>query len=510
MQSISPAGGAQETLRPAAAASRAGHYRWVICALLFFATTINYVDRQVIGILEKDLRGIIGWSQIDYGNITAAFSAAYALGLLLSGRLIDRFGTRIGYGVAIVVWSLAGMATAFANSALGFGIARAALGLGEAANFPAAIKTVAEWFPKRERALATGIFNAGTNVGAVVAPAIIPMIFYAFGWQAAFLLTGALGFVWLLFWLPKYRRPEEHPKLSSAELAYIQSDPPDPPAVKVPWIQLIPRRQTCAFAIGKYLTDPIWWFYLYWIPSFFREKHGLDLLAVGLPLIVIYVIADVGSIGGGWLSSSLIKRGWTVNRARKAAMLLCALSVTPIVFASQVTNLWVAVGLIGLAAAAHQGWSANLFTTSSDMFPRRAVGSVVGIGGMAGAMGGATFAVLTGYILDRTGGNYMIMFGIAASAYLVALAIIHLLTPRLEAAENLDQPASASSLGSLLGFGFLGFIAGTFVGWSLGLVAQQSGQALLTYMLLGAIAGVGLGIVAGTVLSRTRGPQPAS
>lgn len=486
-----------------------GYYRWVICALLFFGTTINYVDRQVIGILEKDLRGIIGWSQTDYGNITAAFSAAYALGLLVSGRLIDRFGTRIGYAAAVVLWSLAGMATALANSALGFGLARAALGLGEAANFPAAIKTVAEWFPKRERAFATGIFNSGSNVGAILAPAAVPAIYYAFGWQAAFVLTGALGFLWLAFWLPNYHRPEEHPKLKGAELAHIQSDPPDPPATRVPWIQLIPRRQTCAFAIGKYLTDPIWWFYLYWIPSFFRDKHQLDLLAVGLPLIVIYLIADVGSIGGGWLSSSLIKRGWTVNRARKAAMLLCALAVTPIVFASQVKSLWAAVGLIGLAAAAHQGWSANLFTLTSDMFPRRAVGSVVGIGGMAGAMGGATLATLTGYILDRTGGNYMILFGIAASAYLVALTIIQLLAPDLEPAEDLDQPAKASSLGSLLGFGFIGFILGTFAGWGYGLIARQSGQGLLGCMLVGAIVGTGVAIVAGNLLAKTKTAKPA-
>ncbi|HKY03632.1 MAG TPA: MFS transporter, partial [Blastocatellia bacterium] len=253
---------------PSETQSVIGRYRWVICALLFFATTINYVDRQVIGILEKDLQRIIGWSQLDFGNITAAFSAAYALGLLVSGRLIDRFGTRIGYAIAIVVWSVAGMATSLARSALGFGMARAALGLGEAANFPAAIKTVAEWFPKRERALATGIFNAGTNVGAIIAPLTVPLIYQYFGWQWAFILTGALGFLWLLFWLPKYRRPEEHPKLSKEELAYIQSDPPDPVGAKIPWSKLIPHRQTCAFAIGKYMTDPIWWFYLYWIPTF--------------------------------------------------------------------------------------------------------------------------------------------------------------------------------------------------------------------------------------------------
>ena len=390
------------------------------------------------------------------------------------------------------------MATSFARSAFGFGLARAALGIGEAANFPAAIKTVAEWFPKKERALATGIFNAGTNVGAIVAPLAVPWIAINLGWQWAFILTGAIGFVWLLFWLPKYRRPEEHLKLSSAELAYIQSDPPDPPAARIPWVQLIPHRQTCAFAIGKYLTDPIWWFYLYWIPNFLRQNHGLDLSTVGPPLIAIYLIADVGSIGGGWLSSTLIKRGWTINRARKTAMLVCALSVTPIIFAAQASNLWVAVGLIGLAAAAHQGWSANIFTMTSDMFPRRAVGSVVGLGGMAGAMGGATMAVLTGYILERTGGNYMIIFGIAASAYLVALLIIHLLTPRLEPVEAIDKrQARLLSLGSLLGFGFIGFIFGTFAGWLVGLITRQSGHALLRNMIVGAIICAVIGIAKG-------------
>ena len=488
---------------PPEVAPRVGRYRWVICALLFFATTINYVDRQVIGILAKDLQNIIGWSEIDYGNIVAAFNAAYALGLLVSGRLMDRFGTRIGYAVAIVIWSLAGMATSFARSAFSFGVARSALGLGEASNFPAAIKTVAEWFPKKERALATGIFNAGTNVGAIVAPLTVPWIAIHFGWQWAFVLTGAIGFLWLLFWIPKYRRPEVHPRLSAQELAYIQSDPPDPPAARVPWIQLIPHRQTCAFAIGKYLTDPIWWFYLYWVPNFLRQNHGLDLSTIGPPLIAIYLVADIGSIGGGWLSSTLIKRGWTVNSARKTAMLICALLVTPIIFASKVSNLWAAVALIGLAAAAHQGWSANIFTTTSDMFPRRAVGSVVGIGGMAGAMGGATLAVLTGYILERTGGNYVIIFSIAASAYLLALAIIHLLTPNLEPVKNLGKASPGMfSLGSLLGFGFTGLVLGSFGGWCFGLISRQSGQGLLKDMVGGAIVGIISGIVLGSIFSR--------
>jgi MFS transporter, ACS family, hexuronate transporter len=488
---------------PVESVARVGRYRWVICALLFFATTINYVDRQVIGILAKDLQNIIGWSEIDYGNVVAAFNAAYALGLLVSGRLIDRFGTRIGYTVAIIIWSLAGMATSLARSAFSFGVARAALGLGEASNFPAAIKTVAEWFPKKERALATGIFNSGTNVGAIVAPLTVPWIAIHFGWQWAFVLTGAIGFLWLLFWIPKYRKPEEHPRLSAQELSYIQSDPPDPPAARIPWIQLIPHRQTCAFAIGKYLTDPIWWFYLYWVPNFLRQNHGLDLSTIGPPLIAIYLVADVGSIGGGWLSSTLIKRGWTVNSARKTAMLICALLVTPIIFASKVSNLWAAVALIGLAAAAHQGWSANIFTTTSDMFPRRAIGSVVGIGGMAGAMGGATLAVLTGYILERTGGNYMIIFCIAASAYLLALTVIHLLTPNLEPVKNLGKGShSVFSLGSLLGFGFTGLVLGSFGGWCFGLIARKSGSGLLKDMIGGAIVGIISGMVLGSVFSR--------
>ena len=484
------------------AVERRGNFRWVICALLFFGTTINYIDRQVIGILAKDLQRIIGWSELDYGNIVAAFNAAYAVGLLLAGRLIDRIGTRAGYTIALTVWSIAGMAAAGARSALQFGIARAALGLGEAGNFPAAIKTVAEWFPKKERALATGIFNAGTNVGAIVAPLTVPWIALHLGWQWAFILTGAVGLLWLLFWIPLYRRPEDHPRLSKAERAYIQSDPPDA-ASPTPWVKLIPHRQTCAFAFAKYLTDPIWWFYLFWIPNFLRDQHGLQLSTIGPPLIAIYLIADVGSVGGGWISSSLIKRGWTVARARKTAMLTCALAVTPIVLVSKVSNLWGAVALIGLAAAAHQGWSANLFTTVSDMFPRRAVGSVVGIGGMAGAMGGVTFAVATGYILDRTHNNYLIMFAIAGSTYLLALLIVHLLVPRLEAIEDVQaavvQPVS---FGSIAGFGFMGLVFGTFGGWLCGLLLRVTGQALLLNMTAGAASGAVLGAVVGVILCR--------
>jgi ACS family hexuronate transporter-like MFS transporter len=479
-----------------------GRLRWSICALLFFATTINYVDRQVIGILSKDLQGIFHWTEIDYGNIVAAFNAAYALGLLLAGRLIDRFGTKIGYAAALTVWSLAAMAHAFAGSAFGFGIARSALGVGEAGNFPAAIKTVAEWFPKKERALATGIFNAGSNVGAIVAPLTVPWVARHLGWQWAFILTGGIGLVWLAFWIPFYSRPEAHPRLSRAELDYIQSDPPDAVGAKIPWLRLIPHRETSAFAIGKYLTDPIWWFYLYWVPPFLRQNYGLDLTSIGPPLIAIYVIADVGSIGGGWLSSNLIKRGWTVNRARKTAMLICALLVTPIIFASAAKSLWVAVGIIGLAAAAHQGFSANIFTTVSDMFPRRAVGSVVGIGGMAGAFAGSTMAVIVGYILQVTGGNYRVPFYIAGSAYLIALLIIQLLVPRIEPVADIDRvPARPFSLGTIVGFGFVGGIFGSFTGWCVGLLSHATGSGLLKYMAMGAAIGVVTGIVAGLAIT---------
>ncbi len=412
--------------------TKIGNYRWTICALLFFAATINYIDRQVIGILKPVLQTEIGWTEIGYSWVVFSFQAAYAIGFIFAGRLMDRIGTRKGFSLAIVFWSLAAMGHALARTVFGFGVARFFLGLGEAGNFPGAIKTVAEWFPKKERALATGIFNAGTNVGALVTPLVVPVITIWYGWRAAFVITGAIGFIWLIFWLAFYRRPEEHPSLSKTELAYIQSDPPDP-VVNVPWARLLPHRQTWAFALGKFMTDPIWWVYLFWLPDFLHKRHGLGLKDFGLPLVIIYLLADVGSIGGGWLSSSLIKRGWTVNAGRKLAMLICAVAVIPIVFAAQTSNLWVAVVLIGIAAAAHQGWSCNLFTTTSDMFPRHAVGSVVGIGGMAGAVGGMMIARLVGEILQRTG-SYVPIFIIAASAYLAALLVIHLLSPRLEPA----------------------------------------------------------------------------
>jgi ACS family hexuronate transporter-like MFS transporter len=422
-------------------ADRVGRLRWRICALLLFATTINYMDRQVLGVLAPDLQRQIGWNELEYGYIVTAFQAAYAIGLICAGAVIDRLGTRIGYALAITVWSIAAMSHALASTVLGFAIARFALGLGEAGNFPAAIKTVAEWFPRRERALATGIFNSGSNVGAIVAPLTVPFVAVYWGWQAAFLFTGALSATWLVVWLLTYRPPEQHPKLSPAEFAYIRSDPAESTS-RIPWAPLLRHRQTWAFVVAKFMTDPIWWLLLFWLPKFLNSKHGLTLTGLGAPLVAIYLMADVGSIGGGWLAGRFIKRGWSVNKARKSAMLVCGLAVVPIIFAAQAENLWVAVALLGLAAAGHQGWSANVFTLTSDMFPRRAVASVVGIGGFGGAVGGMLIATFTGFVLQKTG-SYVTVFFMAGSAYMLALAIVHTLAPRLEPArvgETTEEP----------------------------------------------------------------------
>jgi ACS family hexuronate transporter-like MFS transporter len=410
-----------------------GNVRWTIVALIFFATTINYIDRQVIGILAPYLQKEIGWNEIEYGYIVTAFTAAYAIGLLLIGRIIDLVGTKKGYASVLTGWSFAAIGHALASSALGFGVARFALGLFEAGNFPAAIKTVAEWFPKKERALATGIFNAGSNVGAVVAPLVVPWLVLTWGWQEAFIFTGAVGLIWLFFWFLLYEKPERHKKLSQTELDYIQSDPADTQE-KIPWKELFKYRGTWAFAIGKLLTDPAWWFYLYWIPSFLNKNYNVTLDKIGLPLIIIYVMADVGSIGGGWLSSSFIKHGWSINKGRKTAMLICALIVVPIMFASAASYEWIAVALLSLATAAHQGWSANLFTLVSDIFPRKAVASVVGLGGTFGAIGGMFIATAAGFILEYTG-SYMILFIIAGSLYLTALFIINLIVPEIKEIE---------------------------------------------------------------------------
>jgi len=410
---------------------RIGRYRWTICALLFFATTINYIDRQVLGILAPMLQADLGWNEQQFGDIVSWFTIAYALGFLVVGRIMDRVGTRRGFAGAIVIWSVAAMAHAFARTAAGFSAARFALGLGESGNFPASLKTVAEWFPSRERAFATGIFNAGSNVGAILTPIIVPWIALRWGWQAAFIATGALGFVWLVVWLLVYRSPEQHPKCTPAELAYIRSDPIDP-VQPVSWAQLLRYRQTWAFALGKGLTDPIWWFYLFWLPKFLDARYGIKLAQLAAPLIVIYLLADVGSVFGGWLSGAFIKRGWSVNAGRKMTMLIAALLIVPTMFAPAATNMWVAVCIVGVAAAAHQWWSANIFTLPSDMFPGFAVGSVVGIGGFFGAAGGFLFQRATGWLLQRNGSNYTPIFIVCGLAYVTALLVIHLLVPRVE------------------------------------------------------------------------------
>lgn len=408
----------------------AGNRRWLICGLLFFAATVNYMDRQVIGLLKPMLQSQLGWTEIGYSNIVLAFQLAYAVGLLFVGKLIDWLGTRKGFSLAVFVWSLAAMAHAAATSVFQFAAARFALGLGESGSFPASIKAVAEWFPKRERALATGLFNSGTNVGALVTPLIVPWLTYRFGWRAAFIWTGALGALWILAWLLLFHRPEETKRLSPEEFRYIQSDPPDVLA-KVPLRNVIRLRQAWALALGKFFTDPIWWVYLFWMPDFLSRNLKLDLNSMALPLFVIYSGASVGSVTGGWLSSFLLKRGWTLNASRKSAMLACALAVTPIMLAARTTNAWVAVALIALAAGAHQGWSANIYTLASDMFPRGAVGSVVGFASMAGAVGGMLVAKVVGYTLQTTG-SYVPVFIMAGSAYLVALAFVQALAPRLD------------------------------------------------------------------------------
>lgn len=406
---------------------KVGRYRWTICGLLFFATTINYLDRNILGILAPTLQKEIGWTPIEYGYIGTTFQAAYAIGLAVFGWFVDKYGTKIGYAISITGWSIAAMAHALASTVFGFGVARFFLGLSESGNFPSAIKATAEWFPKKERALATGIFNSGANIGAVVAPAVVPWLTVTFGWQAAFVATGATGFIWLILWIVFYERPEAAKKVSKEEMAYILSDPPEPASEKVAWLKLLNYRQTWAFVIGKFLTDPIWWFYLYWLGLYLNNNFGVTLTQLGLPLIVIYTMTSIGSIGGGYLSGALIKRGMAVNKARRVTMLIFALLVVPVVTAANISNMWIAVGIIGLATAAHQGWSANIFTTASDMFPKKVVGSVVGLGSFAGSLGGMIFLTSAGYIVQATG-RYMILFIICGSAYLLALGVMTLLT----------------------------------------------------------------------------------
>jgi ACS family hexuronate transporter-like MFS transporter len=413
---------------------RLGHVRWTICAMLFAATSINYMDRQVIAILKPTLQHSIGITEVDYGYIIFAFQLAYAIGVLAAGRLIDRIGSRIGYCIVMGIWSLSAMGHALASTAFEFGIARFCLGLGESGNFPAAIKTVAEWFPQKERSLATGIFNSGANVGAILAPLIVPWVALHYSWRAAFLVTGFFSMIWIFWWYRNYRKPADHPTLTGTELRHIYEEAAAQMGPNVPWLRLLGYRQTWAFAIGKFLTDPVWWFFLFWLPDFFSKRFHLNLAHLGLPLIIIYTMSTVGSVGGGWLPVPFRRLGLSSAGARLTAMLLCACAVVPIFTVGRLHSEWLAIGLLGVATAAHQGWSANLFTTTSDMFPKSAVGSVVGIGTCAGSSGGMLIAAGTGWILQLTH-SYNSLFAIAATVYLLALLIIVMLAPGLKKAE---------------------------------------------------------------------------
>ena len=424
-----------------------GRYRWTICALVFFATTINYLDRAVISLLKTNLEKEFGWTETDYSNIVIAFQLSYAIGMLGAGRLIDKLGTKTGYALSLILWSVAAIGHAFVRSTMGFIVARAALGVSESGNFPAAIKTTAEWFPKRERALATGIFNSGTNIGAILAPLTVPFIAEKWGWQWAFIITGAVGLLWLIFWYWLYDVPAKQKRVGKAEYDYIHSDVEEQknaageePGSRLSWFRLLGYRQTWAFVLGKFLTDPVWWFYLFWLPAFLKAQYNITGTDVALPVALVYTMATVGSIVGGWLPLYFINRGWPVFRARKTSMLIYAFCVMPVVLAQWLGtfDMWFAVAIIGLAAASHQAWSANIFTTVSDMFPKRTVGSVTGIGGMAGGLGGIVIARVAGKLFDKykalgdieTG--YYIMFFICGSAYLLAWLVIHFLVPKMK------------------------------------------------------------------------------
>ena len=407
------------------------NYRWAVVGLLFFAVTVNYIDRAVLGVLKPLLDQELGWTQKDYGWMVTAFQASYAAGYLLAGRLFDRIGVRAGFLFAVTLWSLAAVAHAAARSVVSFSIARSFLGLAEGGCFPGAIKAITDWFPKEQRAFATGLFNAGSNVGAITCPMVVPWLAANWGWQGAFIATGAVGFLWVVAWAWLYQSPEKHPRVSAAELAYIRKDPVEP-EVKIPWLELLRHRQVWAFMIGMMASAPVWWFYIFWTPDFLNKRFALNLTQSSLPLMTIFFVSGFGGISGGWLSSALLRRGWSANAARKTALLVCSLCVLPVFATPLMPTVWPAVALVTLAAAAHCGYAANLYTLVSDTVPRQAVSSVVGIGGMAGSVAGMFFAQIVSRILDFTHNNYLVPFALAATTYLVALGFIHLLLPRLE------------------------------------------------------------------------------
>jgi ACS family hexuronate transporter-like MFS transporter len=428
--------------------AKVGNYRWVICSLIFFATTINYLDRAVISLLKSTLTVEFKWDDGDYANIEIAFKIAYSLGLLAAGRVIDRVGTKLGYFLSTLFWSIAAVCHAFVGSTFGFGVVRSALGISEAGNFPAAIKTVAEWFPKKERAFATGIFNSGSNIGAIIAPLTVPFIAVTWGWRWAFIITGSIGVIWLLLWYFFYQTPAKHKYVSQAELDYINSDQENitvdetPVGIeKITWGKLLSFKQTWAFVIGKFLTDPIWWFYLFWLPDFLESQYGLKGTAIAIPVAAVYTMSTFGSVFGGWLPMKLIGNNWAVFKARKTSMFIYALFVIPIVFAQILggVNMWLAVIVIGIAASAHQAWSANIFTTVSDMFPKRCIGSVTGIGGMFGSIGSVVLSLAVQKNLfvhyraiHKIEIAYYIMFFVCGSAYILAWLIMHALVPKMK------------------------------------------------------------------------------
>lgn len=420
--------------------NKTGNYRWFICFLLFAATTINYIDRQIFGLLKPELERVFNWSETDYSRIVMAFTACYAIGQLVYGKIIDRIGTKLGYMISVSIWSVAAMAHALARGVLGFGIVRAILGLGESGNYPGGVKTASEWFPKKERALAIGMLDSGSNIGACVGPILVPWLLAVYGWQWAFIITGSLGFIWLTVWILFYDSPAKNKRLSQAELEYINSDADDKDEEttgKVSWGQLLRLKQTWAFIAGKFFTDPIWFFFLFWLPSYFTTYFHLDLKKPSLPLVIVYAGTMIGSLGGGYLSSWLIKKGWPVYKARKLALLVAAFCVIPIIATRYTTDMWVVVGLIALSVAANQAWSANIFSIVPDMFPKKAVSSVVGLGGMFGAIGSVLFPIFIGFILDfyKAQGNivtgYNIIFLICGCSFLIAWALIHFITPKM-------------------------------------------------------------------------------